>query len=248
MDEREWEKQWDEYSKQVKESDVSQESHQNPRSLNLFLKENSELFTIIGVFAAVTFYFLQFKDVPTSEIEVGLVSSLVIFVIVGLVIINQAVDEASQALKIESPFLTATYILFALSLSGLLFAIYNALVFYAPSINPTLAFFTSIAIGIFYSVGMFIDEDYRQYEGWWVLEQIIYYAPHFGVIIGFLWIKASESNSGESVVEAADGNLLILTFGIILVHLFSTLTIIIAADIVEGGRDYLQNLQSKYTD
>lgn len=243
MSEQEWVKDWEEYSDRPDKPNQSQKDNKEPRSPSVFLKESSELFTIIGVFAAVAFYFVQFKDIPMEEIQAGLVSSLVIFIIVGLVTINHALAEASRALEAESGFLTATYAILGACLIGLLFSIYNALNYYAPSINPALAMFASIAIGIFYLVGMFTDTELRQHDGWWVSELLIHYSPHLGTLLGTYWAKGSQNQSGETIFQAADGNVLALTFALILIHISSTFAVVIAANLVERVRSHLHHLQ-----
>lgn len=244
-EDEEWTKKWEDYGVERPESADGHEGNREPNSIGDFLKDNSELFTIIGVFAAVAFYFVQFEEVPLEQIEIGLVSSLIIFLIVSLVAIKTTLDEVSYALNAESAFHATTYIIIALCFFGLVISIYNALQSYAPSIDPTLTFFASIAVVVFYIVGIFSDDRITEVEGWQGFEIMVDYAPHIaiGLVVMVLY---SASRFGELSVGAADENILAITIGIVYFHLFMMVFVVGLAVVGEKCQSFIIWVQNKY--
>lgn len=75
------------------------ESHEGEFELSVFLKEQSELFTLLGVFGAISLYLAQFPvDVESRWLNVGIVSSLLIFIIVALSISNRLQEQFDSSL------------------------------------------------------------------------------------------------------------------------------------------------------
>jgi hypothetical protein len=243
-EDKEWVQRWENYDAERSEDTKNPEETQMPSPLSDFLKENSELFTILGVFAAVSFYFVRFEAVPKEQVELGLVSSLVIFIIVSIVTIDKIFDEASYAVNVDSGFHAATYFVLASSFFGLIVSIYNAIQFYSPTVDPTLTLFASGAIGVFYTVSVFADERIVEIDGWEGFELMVDYAPHLAALLGILWFGLTIPN-GEPPVEAADGNILALTFAIILLHMFLIFMVVGMATVGEKLRKSLSDGLSK---
>lgn len=67
--------------------------------LSVFLKEQSELFTLLGVFGAISLYLAQFPiEIKSRWLNVGIVSSLLIFIIVALSIRYHLQEEFNSSL------------------------------------------------------------------------------------------------------------------------------------------------------
>jgi len=244
-EEEEWIEKWNNYNGEKSDHSEDTGQSENPSSLNNFLKNNSELFTIIGAFAAVSFYFVQFDEVAVEEIEVGLVSSLVIFVIVSLVVIRVTLDEFSYAINVGSGFHAASYFVLTFCFIGLMISIYTSLQSYAPSINPTISTIASLAIGIFYLVGVFADEDIVNTEGWSNFEFLVDYASHLAVIIGSVWIYSTYRSIHE-LINTVEGNVLALTIFLIILHLYLTIFIVGLAVVGEKCLRYGSQIRSRF--
>lgn len=76
---------------------ASDEEH--PFDLAVFLKEESELFTLLGVFGAISLYLAQFPiKVESRWVNIGIVSSLLIFITVALGIRGRLQAELDRSI------------------------------------------------------------------------------------------------------------------------------------------------------
>ena len=78
----------------------------NQFNLELFLKDNQPLFTIFGIFGALSIYFTTLLDKNTDYpfLNLGIVSALTLFLIVSFIILKKAFQQDKKKMVIE--FLT----------------------------------------------------------------------------------------------------------------------------------------------
>lgn len=119
-------------------------------NIDELISRNAPLFTVMGVFGAISVYFTQL-DIDSQWTRLGIVSSLSIFLLVGLAILKNLSPDSSDlrplAFIVNNPVQQRGHIVFAITFSFLILSIAGIVVQYSGTLM-FLAQFACLILGM----------------------------------------------------------------------------------------------------
>lgn len=206
-------------------SSLGEESRESEsRSIESYFTTNYELFTILGLFAALSVYLTQLPNEMSVEVQAGIGGSLILFVIIGFVVINKTSNCAASALN-EGLFLRfSAYILIIFCLGGLEISVVSLMNRYSQGTVPLIDY--SITFGFTASYIAFLQQDngFMSYEGSTPLQNLIPYSPHIAAVLLGTW-HFQTGLFDESLQAAQDEMMFGVVIGLALVHFLTSVFI-----------------------
>ncbi|WP_141212537.1 hypothetical protein [Halorubrum sp. Hd13] len=204
------------------------EDNDDPQQYSLiyFIEKNYQLITISGLFAAIAVYLTRLSQELAVEVQYGIAGSLLVFLILMLVIIQDGFETASNALRDGAYLDFGAITVLTVGISALVYSAMTIGAQYGDEITPILdisLFLISISI---YSV--YLINEFLKYEAKNNVQKIYKISPL--IAVGLLYhyfpvgAEVDSMTIGELSYTVIPGIVLhlILTFAVLLsVNLFS---------------------------
>lgn len=206
----------------------TEEDNDDPQqySLTYFIEENYHLITISGLFAAIAVYLTRLSQELAVEVQYGIAGSLLVFLILMLVIIQNGFETASTALGDGAYLDFGAITVLTVGISALVYSAMTIGTQYGDEIAPILdisLFLISVSI---YSVHLI--NEFLQYEPQNNVQKIHKISPLIALAILYRYFpvdaELESMTIGELSYTVIPGIVLhlILTFAVLLsVDLFS---------------------------
>lgn len=155
-------------------------------SIKEYLEENHRLFTVIGVFAALSVYFVELAGTNDEVVQIGVAASLILFLTataVGVIETERMAKMARTRGSFKStirivPYSVILYGLFFLGVS-VLYLIIEKYPQGARGLVTTSAFYST---GFFYWAAIYHYADYSVQDRGWIIEKMYRYIPFFALV------------------------------------------------------------------
>jgi len=207
---------------------------QSSPTVKSFVANNHRLFTVLGVFAALSVYLSQLVGSESSEAKVGVASSLLMFLLlacVGVIKTYWAIERCKADGQISSyarifPFAIFLYALVSLSASVIL--IINSE--YPEGAGNVLGSALIFALIFVYWSYVTTELVYEELPGYSRVSSIYEYAPHISVVFLGVWMWFSRENlQFNRILQGQDISYTIgWVTGALIIHIFLTLILIIS--------------------
>jgi hypothetical protein len=137
-------------------SDSSEESEVQSPEVMQFIKRDEKLFTVLGIFAALSVYLTQLPSGNGRLNEVGIVGCLLIFIVLSLSLLYRTWKYSTDWLR-DSPKNFFGYVTIGMSLMALIISIIGSLIAYSDTASPLLDGLISTSFVVFYTYQFIIE-------------------------------------------------------------------------------------------
>lgn len=188
-----------------------------------YLEENHRLFTVIGVFAALSVYFVELAGADDEVVQIGVAASLILFLtttIVGVIETERMAKKARTKGSFKStlriiPYSVILYGLFFLGIS-VLYLIIEKYPHGARGLVTTSAFYST---GFFYWAAIYQYADYSVQGRRWIIEKMYSYIPFFALgFPGYLAYHGYTNRLIQNPIDSPGGYDFGVLIGAIIVH------------------------------
>ena len=182
------------------------DSDAGPPSPEEFLESNHRLFTLIGVFGALSVYLMQFERAMTDAPGGPVGASLLLFLCTSALAVRNSYRCTRRAHEHGAYLLLFGYAVFMYAFATLVASVLLLVVTrYARGAENVLSSSFVYALGFVYVPLVFRAERFRRFDGAPVAAAVGRYAPHVAAVLLAAWHAAEFRRTGLTGMQLDSG-------------------------------------------